>query len=210
MTIQTQSPYIDRQSQLRKTQHIDLVSRDTYIHDSLPSSTEEKGKEYGGGCSAKRTSQTTGRGFSVFLIHEMTKKSHAILVYVTDKDSVLCPHQEAVTDYIIITSPCNQEKADMSVIILVFDSARKGSQKLLIRTLDCSSVVMDSLWYKEEISLSGSSRDQPSSRISKIKSASDVSFIHKMRYGVGIGRKRQNDAWSGWGVYPKITESFKH
>ena len=50
---------------------------------------------------------------------------------------------------------------------------------------------MDSLWYKEEISLSGSSRDQPSIRISKTKSASDVSFIHKMRDGAGIGRKRQ-------------------
>ena len=49
---------------------------------------------------------------------------------------------------------------------------------------------MNSLWYKEEIFLSGSSRDQPSIRISKIKSASDVSFIHKMPYGVRIGRKR--------------------
>ena len=37
----------------------------------------------------------------MFLINEVMKKSHAILVYVTDKDSVLCPHQEAVTDYIL-------------------------------------------------------------------------------------------------------------
>ncbi len=47
-----------------------------------------------------------------------------------------CPHQEAVTDYIIIISPCNHENADMSVIIIVFDSARKGSQTLLMRTVD--------------------------------------------------------------------------
>ena len=45
-------------------------------------------REYGGGCSAKRTFQTTGRGFSVFLINEVMKKSQAIFVYVTDKDSV--------------------------------------------------------------------------------------------------------------------------
>ena len=35
-------PYIDRQLQLRETQRIDLVSRDTYIHDSLASSTRKK------------------------------------------------------------------------------------------------------------------------------------------------------------------------
>ena len=110
----------------------------------------------------------------MFLINEVMKKSHATLVYV---------HQEAVTDYIIIISPGNHEKADMSVIILVFDYARKGSQKLLIRKVDTDILVL--------LSLSGSSRDQPSIRISKIKSASDVSLIHKMRFGVGIGRKRQ-------------------
>ena len=40
---------------------------------------------------------------------------------------------------------------------------------------------MGSLWYKEDISLYGSSRDQPSIRISKIKSASDVSFKKKKK-----------------------------
>ena len=35
-------PYIDRQLQLRETQCIDLVSRDTYIHDSLASSTGKR------------------------------------------------------------------------------------------------------------------------------------------------------------------------
>ena len=35
-------PYIDRQLQLRETQRIDLVSRDTYIHDSLGSSTRKR------------------------------------------------------------------------------------------------------------------------------------------------------------------------
>ena len=35
-------PYIDRQLQLRETQRIDLVSRDTYIHDSLASSTRKR------------------------------------------------------------------------------------------------------------------------------------------------------------------------
>ena len=79
----------------------------------------------------------------MLLINEVMKKSHAILVYVTDKDSVLCPHQEAVTDYITIISPCNHEKADMSVIILVFDSARKGNQKLLIRTVDTYILVLE-------------------------------------------------------------------
>ena len=42
-------------------------------------------REYGGGCSAKRTFQATGRGFSVFLTNEAMKKSHAIFMYVTDK-----------------------------------------------------------------------------------------------------------------------------
>ena len=72
----------------------------------------------------------------------------------------------------------------MSVIILVFDSARKGSQKLLISPGNC---LCGKVGCSEVVN---SSRDQPSIRISKIKSASDVSFIHKMRYGVGIGRKR--------------------
>ena len=71
-------------------------------------------------------------------------------MYVTDKDSVLCPHQEAVTDYIIIISPCNHEKADMSVIILVFDSARKGSQKLLIRNVDTDILVLE-IAYAERL-----------------------------------------------------------
>ena len=111
----------------------------------------EGGREYGGGCSAKRTFQTTGRGFSVFLINEVMKKSHARLVYVTDKDSVLCPNQEAVTDYIIIIiSPCNHGRADMSVIILVFVSARKGSQKLLIRTVDTYILVLE-IAYAERL-----------------------------------------------------------
>ena len=70
----------------------DLADNETTIYTT--------DRQYGGGCSAKRTFQTTGRGFSVFVINEVMKKSHAILVYVTDKDSVLCPHQEAVTDYI--------------------------------------------------------------------------------------------------------------
>ena len=35
-------PYIDRQLQLHETQRIDLVSRDTYIHDSLASSTRRR------------------------------------------------------------------------------------------------------------------------------------------------------------------------
>ena len=35
-------PYIDRQLQLRETQRIDMVSRDTYIHDSLASSTRKR------------------------------------------------------------------------------------------------------------------------------------------------------------------------
>ena len=34
--------YFDRQLQLRKTQHVDLVSRDTYIHDSIASSTRKR------------------------------------------------------------------------------------------------------------------------------------------------------------------------
>ena len=103
-------PYINKQLQLRETQRIDLVSRDTYIYDSLASSTRKRrGREYAGGCSAKRTFQTIGRGFSVFLINEVMKKSHATLGYVTDKDSVLCPHQEAVTDYIINISPITKK-----------------------------------------------------------------------------------------------------
>ncbi len=35
-------PYIHRQLQLRETQRIDLASRDTYIHDSLASSTRKR------------------------------------------------------------------------------------------------------------------------------------------------------------------------
>ena len=35
-------PYIDRQLQLRETQRIDLVARDTYNHYSLASSTRKR------------------------------------------------------------------------------------------------------------------------------------------------------------------------
>ena len=128
--------YIDRQLQLRETQRIDLVSRDTYIHESLASSTRKrKAKRIRRRVLGKTDVPNNWKGFSVVLINEVMKKSHATLVCVTGKDSVLCPHQEAVTDYIIMISPCNLENADMSVIIPVFDSVRKGSQKLLIRTV---------------------------------------------------------------------------
>ena len=88
----------------------------------------------------------------MFLINEVMKKSHARLVYVTDKDSVLCANQEAVTDYTIIISPCNHGRADMSVTILVFDSARKVSQKLLIRTVDTDILVLE-IAYAERLSV---------------------------------------------------------
>ena len=69
-------PYIDRQLQLRETQCIDLVSRDTYIHNSLASSTRKRrGKIIRRRVPAKRTFQTSGMGFSVFLINEVMKKS---------------------------------------------------------------------------------------------------------------------------------------
>ena len=74
-----------------------------------------------------------------FLTNEVMKRSHAKWVYVTDKESVLCSHQDADTDFI---SPCNHEEADTRVIIHAFDAARKGSQKLLIRTVDTDILVL--------------------------------------------------------------------
>ena len=74
----------------------------------------------------------------MFLMNGVMKKSYAKLVYVTDKYSVICSHQEADTDYV---SPCNHEEDDMRVIIHAFDAARKGSQKLLIRTVDTDILV---------------------------------------------------------------------
>ena len=57
-------PYIDGQLQLHETQHIELVG---VIHTSLTVLSRHRGREreYVGGCSAKRTFQTTGRSFSV-------------------------------------------------------------------------------------------------------------------------------------------------
>ena len=52
---------------------------------------------------------------------------------------MLCSHQDADTDFI---SPCNHEEADTRVIIHAFDAARKGSQKLLIRTVDTDILVL--------------------------------------------------------------------
>ena len=62
---------------------------------------------------------------------------------------------------------------------------------------------MNNLCYRKESWISGSSWDQPSIRISKIKSASYISCIHRMRYDVDLCRKVQNKT-----MYLKITESF--
>ena len=61
-----------------------------------------------------------------------------------------CESEKRFISIIIIISPCNREKADMSVINLVFDSARKGSQKLLIRTVDTDSLVLE-IAYAERL-----------------------------------------------------------
>ena len=62
-------PYIDRQLQLQETQRIELVG---VIHTFLTVLSRHRGRkgerEYGGGCLAKRTFQTTGRSFSVLTL----------------------------------------------------------------------------------------------------------------------------------------------
>ena len=57
-------------------------------------------------------------------MNDVLKRSHAKWLHVTDKENVMCSHQDGDTDYI---SPCNDEEADTKVIIHVFDAARKGS-----------------------------------------------------------------------------------
>ena len=56
------------------------------------------------------------------LVNYVLKRSHAKLVYVTDKECVLSSHQDGDTDYI---SPCNDEEADTKVI---FDAVEKGAR----------------------------------------------------------------------------------
>ena len=57
-------PYIDRQLQLRETQCIDLVSRDTYIHDSLASSMRKRrGKRIRRRVLGKTDVPNTWKGF---------------------------------------------------------------------------------------------------------------------------------------------------
>ena len=59
------------------------------------------------------------------LVNDVLKRSHAKLVYVTDKECVLSSHQDGDTDYI---SPCNDEEADTKVIIHAFDAVEKGAR----------------------------------------------------------------------------------
>ena len=143
-----------------------------------------------------------------FLTNEVMKRSHAKWVYATDKESVLCSHQDADTDFI---SPCNHEEADTRVIIHAFDAARKGSQKLLIRTVDTDILVL-AIAYVERLGVQelwvafGTGKKfrylaayeiSQALGSAKIKSASDVSFIHRMRHGVSLCRKRQKNCMGG-------------
>lgn len=60
-------------------------------------------------------------------------RPHIETVYATNKDHVLCSHQATNCHDI---SPCNHDEADTRIIMHASDAAKKGSQKLLIRTVD--------------------------------------------------------------------------
>ena len=107
-------PYIDndRQLPLHETQRIDLVGV-IYISDTLTSSTRHI---IGKGIRSREIGKTNAPSnwcLSVLtnkvelfelLVNDVLKRSHAKLVYVTDKECVLSSHQDGDTDYI---SPCN-------------------------------------------------------------------------------------------------------
>ena len=111
----------------------------------------------------------------------------------------------------------------MSAIILVFDSARKGSQKLLIRTVDTDILVLEiayaerlgvqKLWtafgtkktfrYLAAHAISQALGSAKSRALPTFRSFTRCDIVSEL---AGNGKK----AWSVYGVYPKITESFKH
>ena len=222
-------PYIDTQLQRHEAQRIDLVW-DTYIPDSLKSSTRQRrGKGIRRRVLGKTNVPSNWKEFLrvdenkvelfEFLTNEVMKRSHAKWVYATDKESVLCSHQDADTDFI---SPCNHEEADTRVIIHAFDAARKGSQKLLIRTVDTDILVLaiayverlgvQELWVAfgtgkkfrylaaHEISQAlGSAKSRALPMFHSFTGCDTVSAF------AGKGKKT---AWAVWRVYPKITESF--
>ena len=111
-----------------------------------------------------------------------------------------------------------REETETESSSMPFDAARKRNQKLFVRTLGTAVMVLgiaymerlsyDSLWYRKESFMSGSSRDQTSIMINTIKGASGVSFILRMRYSVGICRKTQQKLHALFGEYLKITEPF--
>ena len=78
MTIQTQSPchtLIDSCNCVRHNVLIWYPGIHTFMTVLRLQRRREGKRECGGGCSATRTFQTTGVGFSVFLINELIKKS---------------------------------------------------------------------------------------------------------------------------------------
>jgi hypothetical protein len=223
-------PYIDRQLQLHEAQRIDLVW-DSYIPDSLKASARQKrGKGIRRRVLGKTKVPTNWKQFLLvdenkvelfdFLTHAaMERQQTERVVYATDKDNVLCSQPDADCEYI---SPCNHEEADTRVFIHASDAANKGSQKLLIRTVDTDILVL-AVAYVERLGVqelwvafgTGKKfRYLPAHQIFQALGSVKAKSLPMFHAFTGcdtvsaFAGKGKKTAWAVWRVYPEVTNSF--
>ena len=141
-------------------------------------------------------------------------------MYATDGHDVLC--SMAHVDLTGL-APSSHEEADTRLFLHVADADKKGYRKLLVRTVDTDVVVVaiatlhrtkpDKSWVAlgtgvhfrfipiQEVAAAVGPRKFPTLQMFHALTGCDTvsSFA-------GIGQKT---AWSGWNVYPEVTEAFE-
>ena len=140
---------------LIKVSRVDLVW-DSYIENSLKSST--RGKRGSGARNRVLPFVQIPRKWNEFLRVDKNKVelfsmlSKVVVeidvngknVFATDGENALCSSKSQNMDQM---SPCIHEKADTRIIIHCFDAARKGHQKLMIRTVDTDVMIIAVSYY---------------------------------------------------------------
>ena len=140
---------------LIKVSRVDLVW-DSYIENSLKSSTREK---RGSGARNRvlpfvqiprkwneflRVDKNKVELFSMLSKIVVEVDVNGKDVFATDGENVLCSSKSQNVDQL---SPCSHEEADTRIIIHCLDAARKGHQKLMIRTVDTDVVIIAICYY---------------------------------------------------------------
>ena len=133
-----------------KVSRVDLVW-DSYIENSLKSFTREK-RGLGGRSRVQPTAQIPKKWSEFLRVDKNKVELFSMLskivvqidangkeILATDGENVLCSTASQSLDQL---SPCTHEEADTRIIIHCLDAARKGHQKIMVRTVDTDVVII--------------------------------------------------------------------